>query len=153
MKSKKIVVIDDDRVFLEEINETLALNGYMPTVFSDGKSALQNMIEIQPDVILLDIKMENMHGFQVAEEIQQSPQLNKIPIIVITGFLILEENEKYLRECGVNTYIMKPFQPDKLIQVIKIVLSKNYVETQKMEKSCWKTIYSKRNSKFVKLDK
>ena len=68
MSKNKVMVVDDDIEFLEEIEETLKLSGFDTSVFTNGITALQMAQKIKPDIILLDLKMKEKSGFQVADD-------------------------------------------------------------------------------------
>ena len=122
MKKKKIMVVDDDREFLEELKETLSLSGYDAAVFSNGATALKMVRKIKPDIILLDLKMKGKNGFQVADELKRSAETAHIPIIAMTAFYTEKEHTILMDMCGIQTCLIKPFSSLDVISKIEDAL-------------------------------
>ena len=116
--SKKILVVDDDQRFLEELTEFLCLSGYDAMAISSAFEALKTMIEVKPDLVLLDLKMPAKSGFQLAGEIRAIPEYSKVPIFAMSAF-VQEETAPFLSLCGINKYIKKPFSPARLVEEIE----------------------------------
>lgn len=122
---KKIMVVDDDRKFLDEISRVLTLSGYDTIVFSDGNSALEEAIKIKPDVILLDLKMEGTSGFKIADQLRRSPEAGQISIIATTGFYIEKEHHLLLKMCGIKKCLIKPINPLDVIMAVEAAVKYN----------------------------
>jgi len=116
---KKIMVIDDDQSFLDEIEEMLKSSGYDVVLLSDSSTAIDKVTEYKPDVLLLDIKMEGASGFKIADELRRIPELKNIPLIGITGFYTENEHRLFMKMCGIKKIIIKPFQPLDVIAAIE----------------------------------
>ncbi|MDD4954855.1 MAG: response regulator [Candidatus Omnitrophica bacterium] len=123
MTPKKVMVVDDDVDFLKELEETLALSGYEIVAVQNSKNAGNAAAISKPDIILLDLKMEGMDGFEVAQTLKRSPETNSIPLIAMTGYFTSEEHNEIIKECGMKTCLKKPFNPLDLIARIESVLS------------------------------
>ncbi|MDD5449774.1 MAG: response regulator [Candidatus Omnitrophica bacterium] len=122
MIKKRIMLVDDNKEFLEELNETLTLGGYETAIFSDGQTALKSVYEVKPDLILLDLKMEGKNGFQVADELSRSPETKDIPIIAMTAFYTKDEHRPLMHTCGIRAHVIKPFNPLDIIAKIEGIL-------------------------------
>jgi len=122
MPKKKIMIVDDDREFLEELKETLTSSGYDTTALSNSTSALKMVRKIKPDVILLDLKMQGKSGFQIADELKQLPETAHIPIITMTAFYTEREYTILMNICGIKTCLIKPFNPLDVIAEIERAL-------------------------------
>ena len=120
---KKILIVDDDLEFLQELSELMTACGYDVNTCSDGESALSIIPELMPDLILLDLKMSKINGFQVAERLRQMRKVCNIPVIAITGFYTQEEYSLMMRVCGVKKFIIKPIDPGKIVQDAEEVIS------------------------------
>ncbi len=114
----KIMVIDDDRDFLSEVSETLSLSDYDVVTVADPTAALDKIIESRPDLILLDIKMPEESGFQVASKIRYFSGLRQIPIIAVTGSLS-EHHRKVINGYGISGCLIKPVDPIELVSKIE----------------------------------
>ncbi len=117
MKRKKVLIVDDNRGFLDELEETLALSGYDMIAMNDSTSILEKAISLKPNVILLDLKMPNKSGFQVARELKENSETSGIPVIAMSAFF----DEKYsalMDACGMKKCLKKPFNPlDVIVQI------------------------------------
>jgi CheY-like chemotaxis protein len=123
MQSKKIMIVDDDKDFLKELHSALALEGYNVIAIDDSKTALQSAQNINPDVILLDIKMKGLYGFQIAERLKGSPKTADIPILGMSGYFTRKEDARLMDLCGMKMCFKKPINPDYLIHKIDMVLN------------------------------
>jgi DNA-binding response OmpR family regulator len=124
MNNKKILVLDDDKIFLEEFLSALALNGYNPFIVDDTDGFMGVVAEIKPALILLDLKMPKKTGLLVALELQESGKTAHIPIIAMSGFV----KEDYVLPVGltnIKVCLKKPFSPEDLIATIDKVLSED----------------------------
>jgi CheY-like chemotaxis protein len=121
---KKIMIVDDDKELLEELSDSMISNGYEVTACADGETALKMIPEIMPHVILLDLKLDKVNGFQVAAKLRQTPATALIPIIAITGYYNPDEYYTLMKICGVKKCITKPVSPEKVVQEINSALSK-----------------------------
>ena len=122
MSKKKVMIVDDDKEFLEELKETLNLNNYEVAAFSDGTSALGMVSRIKPDVILLDLKLKGKSGFQIAYELKRFPETANIPIVAMTAYFTEKEHTELMDMCGIRTCLMKPFNPLDAIAKIEEIL-------------------------------
>lgn len=120
----KVLVVDDDKEFLEELKETLINAGYDVTGISESMSAVKVAREIKPTVILLDLKMNSMSGFEVADELKRFPETNRIPIIAMTGFYTMKEHSWLMNFCGIKICLKKPFSPEDVINSIGTTLKR-----------------------------
>jgi len=124
MRKKKIMIIDDNKEFAEELKEVLNLDGYDAVAFFDGTSAMGMISRIKPDLILLDLKLIGKSGFQVAYELKSFPKTANIPIIAMTGFYTEKEHMELMKICGIKTCLIKPFDSQEVIAKIEDVLEK-----------------------------
>lgn len=125
MPEKTVLVVDDDVEFLEELKEMLELTGYNVTATSDSTSALRMARQSRPDVILLDLRMKQMNGFEVADTLKRFPETTNIPVIAMSGFYALKEHSWLMNFCGFRKCLKKPFNPLDVIKEIELTLEKN----------------------------
>ncbi|MBS9779362.1 MAG: response regulator [Moraxellaceae bacterium] len=114
---KKILVIDDSVTVRKVTSRFLKREGFDVIVAKDGVDALKVLLEYTPDIILLDIEMPRMDGFEVATQIRHNERLKNIPIIMITS-RTGDKHRKRAVEIGVNNYLGKPFQENVLLDCI-----------------------------------
>ena len=123
-RMKKLMIIDDDTSFLEEVSEALKEDGYDVITVSESTQALKIAIEKKPDIILLDLNMEGMSGFQLADELRNNKNTMDIPIIGVTGFYTEREHGLFMRVCGIRECLIKPVDPKLMTAAIEKVLKK-----------------------------
>ncbi len=125
MTVKRILVVDDDKEFLEELKETLVLSGYEVKAVQEASEAFGAAAKTKPDLILLDLKMKGMTGFEVAHKLKNFDNTMGIPIIAMSGFFTAEEDDTLLSFFEIHNYLRKPFHPLDIITKIESVLKEN----------------------------
>jgi len=113
-KSNIIAVIDDTPANLKLLSELLSANGFRVLAFPRGVQAIESFKKIQPDLILLDIRMPDMDGFQVCKKLKEDPTLAEIPVIFISALDDVEDKVKAFTSGGVD-YITKPFRFEEVL--------------------------------------
>ncbi len=123
----KILVVDDESSIVELVEENLAMEGYETSHAYSGEEALELMRHAQPDLVLLDVMMPGMDGYEVSRQMQADPQLNHIPIIMLTARSAIPDKVMgYSR--GVDDYVTKPFDSDELLVRVRAQLHHLYHE-------------------------
>jgi len=125
MAEKKVLIVDDDKEFLEELGGILATSGYDVTSVGDSVAAVKAARTTKPDIILLDLRMSMMSGFEVADRLKNFPETATIPIIAMTGFYTLKEHAWLMNFCGIRRCIRKPFNPLDVIAEIENTLKED----------------------------
>jgi two-component system alkaline phosphatase synthesis response regulator PhoP len=119
----RIFIADDESGFVSTLRSRLEFEGFEVTTAPDGKSALDRIREDHPDLILLDIMMPAMNGYQVCRELKEDPETSPIPILMLTAKS--QESDKFWgKEAGADAYVTKPFDMDELIGQIRGLLNK-----------------------------
>jgi CheY-like chemotaxis protein len=129
MAGERIMIIDDNKEFLEELKEILYLSGYDTLPISNSAIVLSVAIGFKPDIILLDLKMENMNGFDVAEQLKQYPPTKDIPIIAMSGYFPIESKPGILDLSDMRLCIQKPFSVTELITKIEEMLKEKEAQS------------------------
>lgn len=119
-----IMVVDDSLTVRKITSRLLIREGYQVVTAKDGVDALQHLLETIPDVMLVDIEMPRMDGFELTKNVRNDPLTKNIPIIMITS-RTAEKHRNYAMELGVNAYLGKPFQEDELLSNIAGFLKKS----------------------------
>lgn len=112
-----ILIVDDSVVIRKSSEKFLDNHGFKHISAKNGKDALEKVIQ-KPDLILLDIEMPEMNGFEFTEIIKQSKDYKDIPIVMITSRINPIHKEKAM-SLGINEYMIKPFNPDELLKHIR----------------------------------
>ena len=115
---KPVVLIIDDSVTVRKVtSRLLERNGYETQTANDGVDALEKLQTLTPDIMLLDIEMPRMDGFEVATQVRHNPRLKDVPIIMITSRTGEKHRERALA-IGVTDYMGKPFQEQELLNAL-----------------------------------
>lgn len=120
---KKILVIEDDRLVRTNIKTLLEEEGYKVFTTSEGEEGLSLTKEIQPDIIICDVMMEGISGYEVLKKLSEDPITAIIPFIFLTA-RVEKEDMRMGMELGADDYIFKPFEAETLLRAIQIRLNK-----------------------------
>ncbi len=120
----KILVVEDEKDILELIEISLQLGGFEVTKAVDGLEAIEKAVAEKPDLILLDIKIPKLSGYEVCKKLKEIPQTMDIPIVFLTA-RGQEYEVKAGFEAGGNDYIIKPFAPEDLPRRVREILSRH----------------------------
>ena len=126
---KKILVVEDSQTARKVITMLLERNGYLIVEARNGSEALTKIEETLPDLVLLDLMLPDMSGYEVLSRIRQSGRSSEIPVIMLTGKSNPADRMKGLYH-GSNEYLTKPFDPAKLLAVLE-----KYLDQPEQEKS------------------
>lgn len=119
----RILVIDDDAIFQKMIDHTLTPLGYDLQFADDGLQGLSEANAINPDVVICDVMMPSMDGYEVVRRLRRNPKFATIPILMLTSQSNLDEKLAGF-EAGVDDYMTKPFAPPELVARVGILLRK-----------------------------
>lgn len=122
--NKKILVVDDEPHVRILLKSRLEANGYAVVTAYGGTQALEKVKEEKPDLILLDIVMPDLNGYEVAQKLKADPETAAIPIIIFTASNVRELEDK-CRALGVDYIIMKPFSPEVMLGMVKELFKKS----------------------------
>jgi sigma-B regulation protein RsbU (phosphoserine phosphatase) len=115
---KKILIVDDDEINVEILKELLK-EQYMLATVSSGQQCLEEIGKFKPDLVLLDIVMPGMDGYETCRQIKSDPQIETTHIILVSSKTSVESRLKGY-EVGTDDYIVKPFDNDELLAKIKV---------------------------------
>jgi DNA-binding response OmpR family regulator len=122
MDAKRIIIVDDDRDLREMLRLRLEMTGYDVSVASNGLRLLSSLKVDRPDLILLDVMMSWINGFELCLALKQNPDYAKIPVFFVSALSSEEDIEKGLA-CGCTRYFTKPLDLDELLTEIRQVLA------------------------------
>ena len=117
----KILVAEDERDIRELIAFTLRFAGFEVELAVNGADAVEKAPQVKPDLILMDVRMPRMTGYQACAALMQIPEMQATPVV----FLSAKGQESAIQEglsAGATQYILKPFAPDELIKQVKQIL-------------------------------
>ncbi|HQU82604.1 MAG TPA: response regulator transcription factor [Pyrinomonadaceae bacterium] len=120
---KRILIVDDEAKLLKALAVTLRGEDYEVSTAANAAEALINMSKSLPDLIISDIRMPGMDGFQFAKALRQNARTDMIPIVFLTAKDERKDRLQGLRS-GIDAYLTKPFDPEELLAVISNILSR-----------------------------
>lgn len=120
--ARKILTCDDEKNIVRLIQVNLERQGYEVATAYNGRECLEKVAEDKPDLIVLDLMMPEMTGFEVLEELKKNPETQNIPVIMLTA---RTQDQDVLRgwQSGVECYLTKPFNPIELLTFIKRIFA------------------------------
>ena len=117
----RVLLVDDDKELLRIIKRTLELEGYCVDTANGGQPAVTQLKTCKPDLILLDIMMPGMDGYEVLEHIRKS---SGVPVLMLTALGEVDAIEKSL-SLGADGYIIKPFRSEELVARVKAMMRRS----------------------------
>jgi DNA-binding response OmpR family regulator len=123
-KAKLILVVDDEPDVVDIIKIYLKEKGYLTSEAYDGLEAVNKVYEVKPDLIILDIRMPKLDGYEVIKRLKRDDRVGNIPIIVLTATRISAKEKELGLSLGAMKYLTKPFTGKQLIEEIEEALSR-----------------------------
>lgn len=118
---KSILIVEDEATLREMYKTKFLLEKFSVITASDGKEAIEKMIHAVPDIVLLDLMMPKVSGFDLLKIVKDSPHLSKIPILILTN--IHADEEDLLKNWGAKDFILKAnTTPDEVVKKVRTVL-------------------------------
>jgi two-component system alkaline phosphatase synthesis response regulator PhoP len=127
MSKGKILVVDDEIYIVHILDFSLGMEGYDVVTALDGEQALERIRSEKPDLIVLDIMMPKLDGYEVCKTIKSDPATKQIPVILLSA-KGRNVDQKMGFDVGADDYITKPFSPRKLVERINQLLGQSISE-------------------------
>ena len=115
----KILLVDDEKDMIEVTKTRLESNGFEVVCAYDGLDALNKVKEVRPDLVLLDLFMPVMHGYEVCRNLKEDPDTKDIPVIFFSAGHRRKSCPKEAKDAGAVDFVVKPFDVDELVDKIK----------------------------------
>nr|YP_009019567.1 tctD transcriptional regulator [Gracilaria salicornia]AHH24535.1 tctD transcriptional regulator [Gracilaria salicornia]UAD87693.1 hypothetical protein [Gracilaria salicornia] len=144
---KTILLIDDDINLLNVIASYLISEGFIVHITTYGYNALQNLEVIQPDLIITDIMMPHIDGYELIKKIRSQKNWHRIPVIFLTAKGMTQDRILGYNS-GCNAYLTKPFYPEELISIINNIFKQLEFWKHNIRNNIPKTEHKKNNSIF-----
>jgi len=116
--TRRILVVEDQEDNRQILRDLLAHAGFDVIEVGDGEQALPAAIAHHPDVILMDIQLPLLDGYEATRRIKADPAVKHIPVIVVTSYALSGDEDK-ARDAGCDAYVAKPFSPKALLAKIR----------------------------------
>ena len=121
---KKVVCVDDEAEMIDLVKFILSRQNFIVTGAPDGKTGLKTIEEVEPDLVILDLMMPEIDGWEVYQQMQAREDMVDIPVIILTAKAQSIDRVLGLHIARVNAYLTKPFKPQDLLETIDRVLTK-----------------------------
>lgn len=121
--SGRLLIVDDDAGLLRALEMTLRADGYDVRTARSGADALIRLAQLQPDLIISDIRMPGMDGHTLVRILRDAPRTKLIPVVFLTAKDTKDDRITGFR-AGVDGYLIKPFEPDELLAVVASILAR-----------------------------
>ncbi|MGC6456855.1 MAG: response regulator transcription factor [Akkermansiaceae bacterium] len=119
-----ILIVEDEIDIANLVAFNLERSGFQVTIASDGREGLEKVLQEQPSLVILDLMLPGMDGYQVLKEMQRDSRSHAIPVLMLTAKGQIDDRIKGL-ELGADDYITKPFSPKELILRVKAIIKRN----------------------------
>lgn len=119
-----ILIIEDDKFLRELISRKLLSDGFKIEEAIDGEEGLRKIEEVKPDLILLDLILPGLDGFEVLERIKDNPSTSAVPVLIFSNLGQRDEIERGLKLGAVDFLVKAHFTPEEIVDKIKIILEK-----------------------------
>jgi len=123
VERKRILVVDDEIYIVHILEFTLTMEGYEVLTAADGEEALRRVEQDRPDLVVLDIMMPKLDGYEVLRHIRGDEEFKQLPVILLSAKGRPIDREMGL-EVGADDYIVKPFSPRRLLEKIQDLLDR-----------------------------
>jgi DNA-binding response OmpR family regulator len=122
-KAKTVLLVDDESPWLEVISMALEDEAFKVITADSGEAALKKLKSRKPDLILSDVRMPNMNGFDLYEKVRSNPKLKKIPYVFMSS-LDDYDAKRVAQELGADDYVAKPFDTNEVKTIVLDLLSR-----------------------------
>lgn len=120
---KKVILVADDSPSIRKfVSFSLTMQGFEVLSACDGMEALEKLPKSKIDLVITDLNMPNMDGFELIKTIRNSEEYKEIPVIILSSLSASEDIEKGM-SCGANSYLVKPFDPKRIQYEVSKYLS------------------------------
>ncbi len=120
-----ILIVDDDQLQVEALSHRLQKQGFSTVLAYEGRIGITKAREHRPDLVLLDVRLPDLDGFTVCEELVDSPETCDIPIIIVSGS-DRSDVVRSSRAAGCEFFVRKPYDPNVLLTLIEHALKRDY---------------------------
>ena len=122
MPNKTVLIVEDDAAARKLLTECLGFNGFETIAVGSGEEALPIAVADRPDLVVLDIGLPGIDGWETLRRLQTMSATAKIPVVMVTAFDAVEDLIRGY-SCGVTYYIAKPYQQDELLRGLQMALT------------------------------
>jgi two-component system cell cycle response regulator DivK len=125
MRQRVVLSVEDNPANRRIVRDLFEKSGYLVIEATSGEEGVALAARERPDVILMDVQLPRMSGYDAARAVKANPELRHIPIIAVTSYALSGDQEKVL-EAGCDDYVTKPFRPRLLLEKVERVLNEGH---------------------------
>ncbi len=118
----KILLVDDEPEIIRTVKRRLESEGYGVSVATDGLEAVRLAWETHPDLVILDIMLPKMNGYEVCKKLRQSEDFRRVPVLILTA-MTQEKDKSAGFACGADAYMRKPFRAQELLGKLRELIA------------------------------
>ncbi|MBI4323238.1 MAG: response regulator [Candidatus Omnitrophica bacterium] len=122
-KKVRVLLVDDEPSIVKMVGKRLEVEGFEVLVAMDGQEALKKVQTEAPDLVVLDLMLPKLNGYEVCMMLKEDTRYQKIPVVMFTA-KAQEQDEKLGLACGADAYIRKPFKAQELLEQIRALANK-----------------------------
>ena len=119
--AKRVLVVEDNELNLKLFCDLLRAHDFVAEAVRDGREAVDRARAVQPDLIIMDIQMPHVTGYELIVELKADPELRAIPVMAVTAYAGREDEER-IRAAGAEAYVSKPISLVRFIQAVNALL-------------------------------
>lgn len=123
LNRSKILLVDDEPSIVKMVGRRLEVEGYEVVVAMDGQEALLKIRDQKPDLIILDLMLPKVNGYEICTTLKNNPQTQQIPVVMFTA-KTQNRDERLGMECGADAYVRKPFKAQELLEQVQTLLKR-----------------------------
>jgi DNA-binding response OmpR family regulator len=123
MSRGKVLVVDDEEYIQHILNFSFGAEGYEVVTAADGEEGIKKAQDEKPDIIVLDIMMPTMDGYEACKRLKSDPKTKAIPVILLTA-KGRDVDRRLGSEAGADDYVVKPFSPGRLIERVEGIMKR-----------------------------
>ena len=120
--SARILIIEDDRDILESVSRLLVASGYTLIAARDGLEGLEKARVEHPDLILTDLMLPKLNGYELCTMLKQDTRYQRIPILIWSATKMQEKDAQVAKDCGADAYLLKTLAPSEVVKKIQETL-------------------------------
>lgn len=129
---EKVLLIEDDNDLRENVIDLLEIEGYKVFGYNTGRNVMNLITEIMPDIIICDIMLPGMDGYQIVEAVRSNEKTKTIPFIFLTARAEMKDLRTGMN-LGANDYLLKPYEAEELLGTVRLRLAMNKENTKPVE--------------------
>jgi CheY-like chemotaxis protein len=122
--AKSILIVEDNQTNAQLLKDVLVIKGYDVNIVTNGDDALTSMEASKPDLVLMDVQLPGMDGYEVTRKMRDNPQTKELPVIAVTAYALKGDREKAM-EAGCDGYMSKPINTRELPKMVENLIGKS----------------------------